>query len=65
MVHLTPCSVSVEQLKNEEVSRVSAHSDYGSVTFLFQDSVGGLEVEDPNKPGRFRVSVFAACRIKY
>lgn len=32
-------------------SRAGAHSDYGTVTLLFQDSVGGLEVQ--NKHGEF------------
>ena len=30
-------------IKSEQV-RCGEHSDYGSVTLLFQDSVGGLEV---------------------
>ncbi|KAJ3293858.1 hypothetical protein HDU79_011797 [Rhizoclosmatium sp. JEL0117] len=32
--------------------RCGAHTDYGSVTFLFQDNVGGLEVLD-NESGAF------------
>ncbi|KAH6915105.1 hypothetical protein BKA70DRAFT_1258008 [Coprinopsis sp. MPI-PUGE-AT-0042] len=29
-------------------ARAGAHSDYGTLTLLFQDSVGGLEVQNPN-----------------
>lgn len=32
---------------NEEKIRAGRHSDYGSLTFLFQQSVGGLQVMDP------------------
>ncbi|EXJ94409.1 hypothetical protein A1O1_02803 [Capronia coronata CBS 617.96] len=32
---------------NTEAVRAGHHSDYGSVTLLFQDAVGGLEVKSP------------------
>ncbi|KAH7025264.1 oxidoreductase [Microdochium trichocladiopsis] len=36
-----------------EVSRVWPHYDLGIITCLFQDSVGGLEIEDRNHADRF------------
>jgi isopenicillin N synthase-like dioxygenase len=32
---------------NPDQVRAGAHSDYGSITLLFQDNVGGLEVQSP------------------
>ena len=33
--------------------RISEHTDFGTVTLLFQDSVGGLEIEDQRMAGRY------------
>ncbi|KAG8416316.1 hypothetical protein J3458_006909 [Metarhizium acridum] len=33
--------------------RISEHTDFGTVTLLFQDSVGGLEIEDQDVPGDY------------
>lgn len=33
--------------------RISEHTDFGTVTLLFQDDVGGLEIEEQGAPGRY------------
>jgi isopenicillin N synthase-like dioxygenase len=51
LLHYPPVPASV--LKAGAKSRISAHSDFGSLTLLFQDSVGGLEIESPPRSGSF------------
>ncbi|SJX64836.1 related to gibberellin 20-oxidase [Sporisorium reilianum f. sp. reilianum] len=41
-------SVKTDRLKVEGSARAGEHSDYGSITLLFQDSVGGLEAKNPH-----------------
>ncbi|KAI9574757.1 hypothetical protein HD554DRAFT_2166216 [Boletus coccyginus] len=41
-------SVRTKLLSQEGQARAGAHSDYGTITLLFQDSVGGLEVQNPH-----------------
>ncbi|TFK84104.1 thymine dioxygenase [Polyporus arcularius HHB13444] len=46
-------AVPAKKLVEGEMSRIGAHSDFSSITLLFQDDVGGLEVEHPDRPGEF------------
>lgn len=41
-------AIKTEILRKEGQARAGAHSDYGTLTLLFQDSVGGLEVQNPH-----------------
>lgn len=48
--HYPPVSTSdLLQGKN----RISEHTDFGTITMLFQDTVGGLEIEDQANLGSF------------
>ncbi|KAF2968201.1 hypothetical protein GQX73_g5399 [Xylaria multiplex] len=40
-------AISKEKLENEMIARLPAHHDWGTFTMLFQDSRGGLELQDP------------------
>ncbi|KAK6200682.1 hypothetical protein LQW54_009643 [Pestalotiopsis sp. IQ-011] len=51
LLHYPP--VETEKLSSNALARMPAHSDWGSVTMLFQDDCGGLQVEDPSVPGTF------------
>lgn len=51
LLHYPP--VSFSDLNSQAVARMPEHTDWGSITMLFQDDCGGLEVEDPNRPGTF------------
>ena len=46
LLHYPAVNKSVFKVNPNQV-RAGEHSDYGSITLLFQDSVGGLEVKSP------------------
>ena len=46
LIHYPP--LPAEVLASDGVARNPAHSDFGSLTLLFQDKVGGLEIADPS-----------------
>lgn len=50
LLHYPAVSRSVFRINPGQV-RAGEHSDYGSITFLFQDQRGGLQVQSPS--GRF------------
>lgn len=41
-------SIKTAALQGEGKARAGTHSDYGTLTLLFQDSVGGLEIQNPH-----------------
>lgn len=45
--------VHASALENQEVTRLSAHTDFDSLTLLFQDDCGGLEIQKPGHPEEF------------
>ncbi|KAI5193529.1 thymine dioxygenase [Aureobasidium subglaciale] len=51
LLHYPP--IRAEELEKQTSARMPAHSDWGSITLLFQDDCGGLQVEDPHEQGRF------------
>ena len=51
LLHYPP--VDAEKLQRGIVGRMPPHQDWSSFTFLFQDSVGGLEYQVPNDPETF------------
>ncbi|KAH8892197.1 Clavaminate synthase-like protein [Thozetella sp. PMI_491] len=51
LLHYPP--VETEKLSSNALARMPAHSDWGTITMLFQDDCGGLQVETPTAPGTF------------
>jgi isopenicillin N synthase-like dioxygenase len=51
LLHYPP--IPAKELENQTSARMPAHSDWGSITMLFQDDCGGLEVKNPHKAEEF------------
>lgn len=51
LLHYPP--IAADDLESGKAARMPAHSDWSSITLLFQDDCGGLEIEDPHSPGSF------------
>ncbi|EJD41209.1 Clavaminate synthase-like protein [Auricularia subglabra TFB-10046 SS5] len=50
-LHYPP--VQAKLIEEGRVARMPAHSDWGTITLLFQDECGGLQVESPDETGKF------------
>ncbi|KAF5878428.1 putative thymine dioxygenase protein [Botrytis fragariae] len=51
LLHYPPIPAS--EIETGLAVRLPAHTDFGSITMVFQDECGGLEIEHPKKPGEF------------
>lgn len=51
LLHYPP--VETAKLASNALAHMPAHSDWSTLTMLFQDDCGGLQVEHPDCPGRF------------
>lgn len=54
--------VSIETLRGGKVKRAWPHTDFGIITLLFQDSLGGLELQDRSSKGFSFVPVVTETR---
>ncbi|KAL4784459.1 hypothetical protein BJX76DRAFT_327409 [Aspergillus varians] len=46
-------AAKASQLQNGSMMRISSHTDFGTITLLFQDGVGGLEIESQDRDGMY------------
>lgn len=46
-------AVSIQRLQEGRTKRGWPHTDFGIITLLFQDAVGGLEIENRSQPDTF------------
>jgi isopenicillin N synthase-like dioxygenase len=55
LLHYPPVATARLAGASADLARMPAHSDWGSITLLFQDACGGLQVEAPGEEaaGRF------------
>ncbi|KAI2670563.1 hypothetical protein LCP963914a_9821 [Penicillium roqueforti] len=51
LLHYPP--IPAVAIETDRAARCPAHTDWSSITMLFQDDCGGLEVEDVTQPGTF------------